>query len=85
MLHLVGPDGAPVVVGDGLGVPLEQWLPGDVLIQRHRLPLPSDAPSGEYVPQTGVYALETLERFPVMVNGQSAGDVLTLSLVTFGR
>ncbi|MFN2286322.1 MAG: ArnT family glycosyltransferase [Anaerolineae bacterium] len=85
MLHLIGPDGAPVVVGDGVGVPQAQWLPGDVLAQRHRLPLPSGAPAGQYTPQAGVYALETLERFPVMVNGQSAGDVLTLSPVIFDR
>jgi predicted membrane-bound dolichyl-phosphate-mannose-protein mannosyltransferase len=85
MLHLIGPDGAPVVVGDGLGVPQAQWQSGDVLIQRHRLPLPSDAPAGQYVPQTGVYTLETLERFPVMINGQSAVDVLTLPPVTFDR
>lgn len=82
MLHLVGPGGAPVCVGDGSGIPQEQWQPGDVLIQRHRLPLPPNAPAGLYTPQTGVYALETLERYPVIVNGQAIGDALSLSPVT---
>ena len=85
MLHLVGPGGAPVVVGDGAGVPQAQWQSGDVLIQRHRLPLPPGAPSGSYTPHTGVYALETLERFPVTIAGQSSGDVFVLPSVVLGR
>jgi hypothetical protein len=78
MLHLLGPDGLPVSVGDGLGVPQEEWQSGDIIIQRHRFPLPSDAPAGPYTPQTGVYTLETLERHPVTVNGRASGDDLLL-------
>ena len=62
MLHLIGPGGTPVVVGDGLGVPLESWQVGDVLVQRHRLTLPQDAPIGDYTLYTGAYWLDTLER-----------------------
>ncbi len=82
MLHLLGPDGTPLSVGDGSGVPEHQWRPGDVIVQRHRLPLPPDAPAGHYTPQTGVYTLETLERHPVSVNGQIIGDHLTLPPLT---
>jgi len=85
MLHLVEPGGAPVVVGDGVGVPQAQWQSGDVLIQRHRLPLPADAPAGQYALQTGVYALETLARYPVIVNGETGGDVLGLPPLTISR
>lgn len=63
MLHLVGPGGTPVVVGDGLGVPREQWQAGDIIVQRHRLPLPDGAPSGDYTPEAGAYWLDTLERW----------------------
>ncbi len=86
MLHLVGPGGAPVLVGDGLGVPVEQWRVGDILVQRHRLALPADAPPGEYRLTTGVYWLATLERWPVQVDGEPAGDQVTLpSVVVAGR
>ena len=76
MLHLAGSGSTPVVVGDGLGVPIESWQIGDVIVQRHALPLPADAPPGEYTPTTGVYWLDTMERWKV--GGAQAGDQLTL-------
>ena len=79
MLHLIGPGGTPVVVGDGLGVPLESWQVGDVLVQRHRLTLPQDAPIGDYTLYTGAYWLDTLERWPVLVDEKPAGDRVALS------
>ncbi len=66
MLHMVGPGGAPVIVGDGLAIPIEQWHVGDVLLQWHRLAILQDAPPGEYTLVTGVYWLETLERWGVV-------------------
>jgi len=78
MMHLAGPGGVPVVVGDGLGVPIEQWRVGDVIVQRHALTLPADAPAGEYVPTTGVYWLDTMERWPVERTGEAIGDHLLL-------
>jgi hypothetical protein len=85
MLHLVGPGNVPVAVGDGVGVPQVQWQPGDVLVQRHRLPLALDAPAGQYTPQAGVYALETLARYPVVVNGMAGGDAFDLPNLTISR
>ncbi|MCP4537068.1 MAG: phospholipid carrier-dependent glycosyltransferase [Chloroflexi bacterium] len=81
MMHLIGPGGVPVVVGDGLGVPIEQWQIGDVIVQRHTLVLPADAPAGEYIPMTGVYWLDTVERWPVERAGESIGDHLTLPTI----
>jgi hypothetical protein len=79
MLHLIGPQDAPVVVGDGLGVPTEVWRVDDVIIQRHRLTLPTDAPDGEYRLYTGAYWLDTLERWSVLdVRGLPAGDHVSL-------
>jgi hypothetical protein len=68
----------PTVVGDGLGVPVDTWQPGDVIIQRHLLSLAPDAPSGEYTLYTGAYWLDTLERWPVIQEGQATRDQLSL-------
>jgi hypothetical protein len=81
MLHLTGPGGTPVMVGDGLGVPVENWQVGDVILQRHHLEIPLDASSGDYALYTGAYWLDTLERWPVVQQGQIIGDHVDLSPV----
>jgi len=58
MAHTLGSDGRAVAVGDGMGVPIESWQPGDVFVQRHTLTVPKDTPRGSYWIQTGVYWLE---------------------------
>lgn len=78
MMHLVGPGGQPVIVSDGLAVPVDQWRPGDIIVQRHPLFIPEDAPSGEYRPFTGIYWLDTMERWGVEIDGQLAGDQVPL-------
>jgi len=60
MLHLSGADGLPIAVGDGLGVPVDQWAAGDLILQRHRLNIPADAPPGVYRVRTGAYWLDDL-------------------------
>jgi hypothetical protein len=82
MLHLVGADGVPIAVGDGLGLPVDQWQKGDIIVQRHLLNLPEGIPPGTYWLQTGVYWLDTLERWPVEREGQPVGDRLILSSIT---
>ena len=79
MLHLIGPGGAPVVVGDGLGVPVENWQVGDVIVQRHQLQLPADAPAGEYALYSGAYWLEPLERWLVQDQRESPTDQIELA------
>ncbi len=78
MLHLVGPGGQPVIVGDGLGVPRELWQVGDVLAQRHALLIPPDAPAGVYTPHVGVYWLDTMERWTVRAGSQTGQDHIVL-------
>ncbi len=68
LAHLLGPDGAAVAVGDGLGFPIDQWQPGDVIVQRHVLSIPVDAQSGEYTVIAGAYWLDTMERWVVRDN-----------------
>ena len=59
-LHLSGDDGIPIVVGDGLGYPVEQWQPGDQLVQRHSLAIDEALSPGEYTLSTGAYWLDSL-------------------------
>jgi hypothetical protein len=79
MGHLVGADGVPVAVGDGLGIPWDQLRPGDSLAQRHSLPTPQSSPDSPYWLQTGAYWLDTMERWPVVVDGHRAGDRILLT------
>jgi hypothetical protein len=81
MAHLVGPDGVPVAVGDGLGVPVEQWQPGDVIVQRHRLGVPEGIPVGEYELQAGAYWLDTMERWAVQDAGGNVSERIVLTTV----
>lgn len=77
MLHLRGTDGVPIAVGDGLGFAVEQWQPGDLLVQRHALTIPPETAAGTYTVQTGAYWLETLQP----LNSNAPPEVLAKSLV----
>ncbi|MGC9400102.1 MAG: ArnT family glycosyltransferase [Anaerolineae bacterium] len=79
MLHLLGPEGTPAVVGDGLGFPISQWQPGDVFIQKHILALPTDAPAGEYTIYTGAYDLKTVTPYPIHSSDKTIGERLHLT------
>jgi len=83
MAHLVAPREADRVIanGDGLGLPIEFWQPGDVIVQRHELSVPRDTPPGPYRVQTGVYTPEDLQRFTVQSEGAISGDRLVLGAV----
>jgi 4-amino-4-deoxy-L-arabinose transferase-like glycosyltransferase len=74
MLHLAGADGVPAAVGDGLGVPVDQWRAGDIIVQRHQLAVPEETPPGEYVLKAGAYWLDSLERWAV--TGKSSDSIL---------
>jgi 4-amino-4-deoxy-L-arabinose transferase-like glycosyltransferase len=74
MAHLVDGTGRPVAVADGLGVPIEVWQAGDVLVQYHLFSLTPDLREEVYWVQTGVYWLDTLERQEVTGPGLYAGD-----------
>jgi len=63
MAHLVDATGVPIAVGDGLGVPIDQWRRDDVIVQQHPLEIPSEAVAGLYTLTTGGYWLETMERW----------------------
>ena len=78
MAHLLDAQGRAVSGGDGLGVPIEVWQAGDVIVQAHRLNV-QDATPGTYWIETGVYRLDTLERYRVLQENQAVGDRLLLA------
>ncbi|MCS7283493.1 MAG: glycosyltransferase family 39 protein, partial [Anaerolineae bacterium] len=80
MGHLLGPDGIPIAIADGMGFSPEFWEPGDLIIQRHRFSIPANASLGEYTLATGAYWLDTMERWQILVEGQPAGDQVLLNL-----
>jgi len=79
LAHLLGPDGSVVAVGDGLGFPIEQWQPGDVIVQRHSLAVPVDARPGTYTVITGAYWLDTMERW-TLKTGETYIVVATITV-----
>ncbi len=61
--HLLNGAGELIGQDDGLGVSPVLWQPRDIIVQRHRFPLP---PAGEELwLRTGAYWLDTMERWPV--------------------
>jgi len=79
MAHLLNEAGQAAAVGDGLGVPMEQWQPGDIIVQRHALTLPPDTAPGAHWLQTGAYTLADLQRLAILSDGQSIGDRILLA------
>ena len=86
LIHLIGPDGQMAAQGDGPPlqgvVPTSLWRAGDTLLDRHDLALPADLPPGEYRLAVGLYDLATLQRLPVTVDSEPAGDTVELGILT---
>jgi hypothetical protein len=70
--------------GDGL-TPTTIWEPGQVLADRHGVPLPADLAPGRYTLVVGLYHVATGERLPVTLSGASLGDRLILEQVEVAR
>jgi 4-amino-4-deoxy-L-arabinose transferase-like glycosyltransferase len=65
-VHLLGESDVPISQHDGLGSPLHGWATGDLIIQKHVIPLPADLPPGGYQLQVGLYDSITNVRLPVL-------------------
>ncbi len=85
MAHLLDAQGRVVSGGDGLGVPIEAWQIGDAIAQEHTLSLPPDLAPGTYWLETGVYRLDTMERYQVLQAGSIVGDRLFVAPVEVKR
>lgn len=77
--HLQGADGVPLAQADRLDVPSYDWRPGDVFIQLHEFTLPADLPAGRYPLAVGAYTRPGNTRWPLLVDGRPAGDILPLA------
>jgi hypothetical protein len=68
-VHLLGKDGAVIAQHDGDPVggytPTSRWRSGELIADRHRIPLPSGLASGEYGLKAGMYQPEPLHNLPV--------------------
>ncbi|MCC6904243.1 MAG: hypothetical protein IT326_00270, partial [Anaerolineae bacterium] len=82
--HILGGDGSLLVAGDALGVAIEDWEPGMVLIQQHQFVLPEATPPGLYAVTTGLYSLGTGERFPIARSGDRVVDRIALKSIQIG-
>jgi hypothetical protein len=65
-LHLLGDTESPVAQHDGLGSPPHRWMPGDLIIQKHTIAIPTDLQEGRYHVQTGLYDPTTGDRLTVL-------------------
>ena len=77
-VHLVGADGlrsqhdSPPGLGEppftGGMLPMSSWLPGEVIIDTHPVPITAEIPAGEYWLAVGMYDPATMIRLP-LING----------------
>jgi len=72
--HLLDAQGGYVAGWDGLTAPATCWQPGDVIMQTYAISLPVDLKPGSYQIEIGWYDVETVQRWPCLIDGQPAGD-----------
>ena len=81
-VQLLDPAGKLVAQSDSWpadsALPTSAWLPGEVVLDAHRLPLRPDLPPGRYRLIAGLYLLSTGQRLPV----SGGGDFADLGTVT---
>ena len=81
-VHLLSEDGRIVAQADGLPAgwtrPTTGWLPGEFIIDRHTIALPTTLPSGNYTLTTGLY-LPNASRLQ-QPNGQDNIPLTTFTL-----
>jgi len=81
MAHLVSLDSSAVAVGDGLGFSIDQWHPGDTIIQSHILTFADESPVGLCEIRVGAYWLDIVERMPL--RGTPGQDSIALATLNF--
>jgi hypothetical protein len=88
-VQLLDSEGRLVTQHDGQPVygylPTGDWSPGDIIPDRHRLPLPAGLSRGRYQLIAGMYTLDTLQRLPVRLSSASdTDDHVTLAQLEIG-
>jgi len=81
-LHLLDAQGTKIANWDGeplLGqYPTRFWRPGESLLDYWEFRIPKDIPAGPASLRIGIYDPVSNERLPVTINGQPAGDGVTV-------
>ena len=85
-LQLLGPDGQPVAVQDGVPsagyAPSPGWSPGTPVTDRRGLLVPPDLAAGDYALIAGLYEADTGQRLPVQgPAGEFHGDTVLLTVL----
>jgi hypothetical protein len=83
--HLLGPyneaTGGPLWAQDDSlplrgSYPTTRWEKGEIVVDFYHIPVPPEAPAGEYEIEVGMYLLSTLERMAVLGPGGEGGRIL---------
>lgn len=81
-VHFLAADGFDVADADSLPAggrrPTDQWGVGEVVIDPHLIPVPADAPPGEYGIEVGLYQLSTGERLSLVGAAGAVADAVKL-------
>jgi len=77
-VHLLGAEGYMVAGDDGFGAPPNRWLEGDVIVQLHRMILPSELAPGVYPIEIGWYERDSGQRWVVTLDAGHTIDRLLL-------
>jgi hypothetical protein len=90
--HVLRPDhaadGSPVLAGQdsppiGNSYPTSVWQPGEVIVDRHEITIPADAPPGDYPIEVGLYDPQAggIRLMIVDAAGNPAGDSIVVDSV----
>jgi hypothetical protein len=83
--HLTAADGTILAQDDGLpgrraiAAPSGTWLPGEIIVDPHHVPLPAELPDGVTI-RTGLYIPGTGVRLPILRDEQMVGDAVRLEI-----
>ncbi len=77
--QVLAADGRPLAQRDSLEAPSWGWQPGDVILQIHTIPIPTDTLPGEYPAIIGMYDRASGARLPVWNEaGEAVDDKITV-------
>lgn len=86
-VHLVTADGRLVAQADATPTwvtpwPTDRWLPGQAVLDAHRMALPADRAGADCELRVGLYDWQTLERLPALdTSGRLQGDYVVLGKI----
>jgi hypothetical protein len=80
-VHLLDAEGNYVAGEDRLDVWHDNWLAGDVFVQVQQVPVGADVAPGEAQVEIGLYDPESMQRLPVVRDGDVIGDRVLLNAI----